>query len=348
MRNPVIDDSHSQVFRQNTGWFAVRLAMLVLLLAPLDRAVADQQWATRDAALMGTRISVTVAGVPAETANAAIDAVLAEISRIEQLMSTYIDESAISAINRDAHRGPVAAGAELYGLIEQSLAFSRMSDGAFDITYDSVGQHYDFRAGKRPDDATTERERVRIGYNQLSLNPDDYSIAFSHEGVRINLGGIAKGYAVEQAVGVLARFGVRHAMISAGGDTRLVGDRLGQPWIVGIQNPRADDSVAVRLGLADEAISTSGDYERYFEADGVRYHHIVSPQSGRPAEGVRSASVIGPNGVWTDALSTTVFVLGVEAGLALIDSLADYEAVIVDERQRLHYSHGLAAGDVAE
>ncbi|MEM8983807.1 MAG: FAD:protein FMN transferase [Pseudomonadota bacterium] len=323
--------------------------MLLLLLSTGNSVVAaDAPWATRDAALMGTRISVTVAGVSPATAEAAIDAALAEISRIEQLMSTYIADSAISAINRDAHRGPVVAGEELYSLIEQSLMFSELSDGAFDITYDSVGQHYDFRAGKRPDEETTERERARIGFQQLTLNPEDHSVAFAHEGVRINLGGIAKGYAVERAVAVLARFGVRHAMVTAGGDTRLVGDRLGQPWIVGIQNPRADDSVAVRLGLADEAISTSGDYERYFEADGVRYHHIVAPKSGRPAQGVRSASVIGPNGVWTDALSTTVFVLGVEAGIALIDSLADYEAVVVDARQRLHYSHGLAAGNVAE
>ncbi|MEL7537403.1 MAG: FAD:protein FMN transferase [Pseudomonadota bacterium] len=301
-----------------------------------------EDWTTRDAALMGTRISVTVAGTESAKANEAIDAALAEIGRIEQLMSTYIEDSTISAINRHADKQAVAAGEELFGLIATAIRFSELSGGAFDITYDSVGQHYDFRAGKRPDDATTERERALIDFRQLELDGDAFTVRFARSGVRINLGGIAKGYAVERAVDVLRRFGVTNAMVSAGGDTRLLGDRLGQPWVVGIQNPRSEDGVAVRLGLADEAISTSGDYERFFEADGVRYHHIVSPQSGRPAKGVHSTSVIGPDGVWTDALSTTVFVLGVAEGLALIEQLPKYEAIVVDDRQRLHYSRGLA------
>ena len=319
----------------------VRLLSVALLALPTT-LVASGEWTTRDVALMGTRVSITVAGVETATANTAIDAALAEIERIEGLMSTYKADSAISAINRDAHARGVAAGEELYRLVEQSIHFSTLSGGAFDITYDSVGQHYDFRAGKRPDDATTAREQALIDYRQLILEPEGHTVRFSRKGVRINLGGIAKGYAVERAAERLRDHGIRHAMVSAGGDTRLLGDRLGKPWVVGIQNPRADDQVAVRLGLADEAISTSGDYERYFEADGERYHHIVSPASGRPAKGVRSASVIGPDGVYTDALSTTVFVLGVSAGIALIDSLDGYEAVVVDDQQRLHYSRGLA------
>ena len=309
--------------------------------SPVAADTADT-WTTRDAALMGTRISVTIVGADSDTANAAIDAVLDEISRIEQLMSTYIDDSTISRVNREAHQGPVPAGAELVGLVRAATRFSELSGGAFDITYDSVGQHYDFRAGTRPDDATTERERALIGYRQVVLDEAENTIRFTREGVRINLGGIAKGYAVERAADILRRHGIDHAMVSAGGDTRLVGDRLGQPWVVGIQNPRADEQVAVRLGLEDEAISTSGDYERFFEADGERFHHIVSPASGRPAKGVRSASVIGPDGVYTDALSTTVFVLGVAKGIALIDTLDGYEAIVVDDRQKLHYSQGLA------
>ena len=329
---------------KNSRWWLSRLALLAL---GAQAEAQSDDWTTRDAALMGTRVNVTITGVDRETANEATDAALAEIARIEALMSTYIDESTISLVNREAHLGPVPAGAELFGLVAAAIEFSRLSGGAFDITYDSVGQHYDFREGKRPDEATTEREAALIGYEQLVLDDTAKTIRYTREGVRINLGGIAKGYAVERAAAVLADFGIGNAMVSAGGDTRLLGDRGGKPWVVGIQNPRAADDVAVRLGLADEAISTSGDYERYFEADGERYHHIVSPSSGRPAKGVRSASVVGPDALYTDALSTTVFVLGVEAGLALIDTLDGYEAIVVDDRQKLHYSRGLAPPESA-
>jgi thiamine biosynthesis lipoprotein len=130
-------------------------------------------------------------------------------------------------------------------------------------------------------------------------------------------------------------------LLNAGGDTRVVGDRRGQPWIVGIRHPRLDDAVVTRLPLVDEAISTSGDYERFFEEDGQRYHHIINPSTGRPSEGILSATVIGPDATVTDGLSTTAFVLGVEQGIALVDSFEQYELVIVDAAGSLFYSSGL-------
>jgi len=307
---------------------------------------AAAAWLDHSEAMMGTRVSVRLwhedGEASRQAAAAAVDAAIAEIDRIEQLMSTYIQDSRISEINRDAAQRPVPAGEELYGLVETALRVSRLTDGAFDITYDSVGQHYDYRAGRRPDAGTIEEEIARLDYRLVTLVPEDHAIRFARDGVRINLGGIAKGYAVERAVAVLAESGHRHAIVTAGGDSRLLGDRGGEPWVVGVRDPRSAAGVAVRLPLVDEAISTSGDYERYFEEDGVRYHHILAPDTGEPARGVYSATVVGPDGVLTDALSTSVFVLGVERGLALIEELPGYEAVVIDAGGRMHYTAGLA------
>ncbi|TDJ42455.1 MAG: FAD:protein FMN transferase, partial [Gammaproteobacteria bacterium] len=152
-----------------------------------------------------------------------------------------------------------------------------------------------------------------------------------------------KGYAVERVIEMLADAGIRHALATAGGDTRLLGDRRDKPWIVGIRDPNDKDAVFTRLALNDEAISTSGDYERYFIEDGKRYHHILRPVDGKPVEGVRSVTVIGPDATMTDGLSTSIFVMGPEAGLAMIAKLPDYEAVVITDEQ-LFYSEGLNPG----
>jgi thiamine biosynthesis lipoprotein len=147
---------------------------------------------------------------------------------------------------------------------------------------------------------------------------------------------------VDRSISILRRLGIEHAMVTAGGDTRLLGDRRGQPWIVGIRDPRGDGSMVMRMPLENEAISTSGDYERYFEQDGVRYHHILVPGTGESARELRSVTIIGPDATQTDGLSTSVFVLGVERGMALVAGLPDVEAVIVDREGRIYYSDGLA------
>ena len=140
----------------------------------------------------------------------------------------------------------------------------------------------------------------------------------------------------------------RNAIVTAGGDSRLLGDRRGQPWIVGIRDPRQDGKVAIRLPLQDEAVSTSGDYERYFDEGGIRYHHIIEPATGTPADAVHSVTVVGPDGVLTDALSTSVFVMGVDQGLRLLATLPDYEGIVIDASGQMYYSTGLKPPDVAE
>lgn len=270
-----------------------------------------------------------------------VDSAFEEVARIEGLMSTYIDESEISEINRIASEGPVRAGDELINLILRSLDISMLTHGAFDITYDSVGQHYDFRARRRPDTETVQEELKHVDYRLVEVDRLEGTIRFRESGVRINLGGIAKGYSVERAVGLLRSRGIRHGIVTAGGDSRLLGDRRGQPFMVGIRDPRKEGEVVLSIPLEDEAISTSGDYERYFEEDGKRYHHIIEPATGLPAGGVRSATIVGPDAVLTDALSTSVFVLGVDRGLRLIATLPDYEGIVIDAQDRLYYSDGL-------
>lgn len=291
--------------------------------------------------MMGTEISVHLWHENAEQGMSVVEETFTEITRIEALMSTYIEGSEISEINRSAADAPVAAGDELINLILRSLDISVLTHGAFDITYDSIGQYYDFRERRRPDAATIQEGLERIDYRLVEVDRLEGTVQFLAPGVRINLGGIAKGYAVEQAVKLLRSRGILHGIVTAGGDSRLLGDRRGQPFMVGIRDPRNEGEVVLTIPLEDEAISTSGDYERYFEEDGKRYHHIIEPMTGEPAGGIRSTTIVGPDAVLTDALSTSVFVLGVDRGLRLIATLPDYEGIVIDAEGRLFYSDGL-------
>ena len=308
----------------------------------LVSGTAGAEWHADARPKMGTEVSVYFWHENEAEGNAIVEEIYAEVDRINALMSTYVETSQISDINRRAADEAVVAGEELFQLIRRSLDISVLTRGAFDITYDSVGQHYDFRERRRPDDATVEAERRHIDFRYVELDQGNGTVRFAQQGVRINLGGIAKGYVVERGVDILQRHGVDYGVVTAGGDSRLLGDRRGRPWMIGIRDPRKDDDVAISVPLEDEAISTSGDYERYFDEDGTRYHHIIRPSSGRPVEGVHSATVIGPDAVMTDALSTSVFVMGVDDGLTLIGCLPDYEAIVIDAEGRIFYSSGLA------
>jgi len=321
---------------------AIRKPSFVLVCLLLA-APAWAEWLSDEQEKMGTRVEVQLWAADRSEGLRLLERSMAEFDRIENLMSTYIPESEISRVNRLAYQEPQAISAELYSLIEIALRVSEMTDGAFDITYDSVGVLYDFRKRRKPSSMEIQDQLQSIGYRLVVLDEISRTVKFTDPGVRINLGGIAKGYAVEQVIKLLAKSGIEHALATAGGDTRLLGDRIGKPWIVGIRDPNKSNAVFTRLALQDEAISTSGDYERYFIEDGKRYHHILRPADGLPVEGVRSVTVIGTDGTYTDALSTSLFVMGPEKGLTLIESLPDYEAVIITDEQ-LFYSAGLNPG----
>ena len=302
---------------------------------------ADADWHREEAPIMGTLITVELWHEDAARGKALTVAVLDEMHRIDRLMSTYKPDSELSLVNIRAAQEPVTVSRELQGLVISALAFSDVTGGAFDITYASAGKYYDYREGIKPTAAQLEHALPAIDYRHVKLDTVNSTIAFTHPGVRIDLGGIAKGYAVDQSIAMLRKAGVGNALVSAGGDTRVIGERWGRAWKVGIRDPRKRDGVVTMIPLKDLAISTSGDYERFFEEDGVRYHHILNPGTGQSTSAVHSASIIGSNATTTDALSTSIFVMGVEKGLQLIDSLPDTEAVIIDNQGRMHYSAGL-------
>lgn len=315
--------------------------MLLTLAALAATAATDGAWYQREAAIMGTRIAVELwAKTPAE-GDAAIDAVMQEMQRVDILMSHYKPESQLSRINARGGAGPVKVDRELFDLIALSLEYSRLTDGAFDITYASVGYLYDYRKHVRPDEAQIEAHLAAVDWRSLELDPAQSTVRFARPGMRIDLGGFAKGYAVDRSIALLEARGIEHASVSAGGDTRILGDRFGRPWIVGIRHPDDPDRVILRIPLEDAALSTSGDYERYFDADGVRYHHIIDPRTGHSASKVRSATIIAATATETDGLSKTAFVLGPQEALEIIARIPGVDAVFVGPDGKVYYSAGL-------
>jgi thiamine biosynthesis lipoprotein len=241
-------------------------------------------------------------------------------------MSPHKPTSELSRINREAFDRAVPLGEEMFGLLTKAQEFSALSAGAFDITYAAVGQLYDYRAGVRPDEAALVAARAAVGWKHLRLDAHTRTLRFGQPGMRIDLGGFAKGYAVDNAITLL--------------------HRRGRPWTVAIRDPRRADEVIAVLPLEDTAISTSGDYERYFderEPGGqiTRHHHLIDPATGRSPRNVTSVTILAPDGLTAEALSKTVFVLGPARGLELLETIPGVDAVIIDSRGRLHATPGL-------
>jgi thiamine biosynthesis lipoprotein len=313
----------------------------LLLVIALDSPLAFAQWHQQERAIMGTAVRVELWDEDANHAQAAMAAVMDEMERINQLMSPHIASSELARINREAAARDVEISAEMFLLISKAQRISRLSNGAFDITFAALGERYDYRQAKAPSETTVKALLPAINYRHIKLNEQNKTIRFDHSSVVIDLGGIAKGHAVDRSIALLAARGIEHALVTAGGDTRLLGDKRGRPWMVAIKDPRNADKQAVVMPLEDIAISTSGDYERFFLDGDERVHHILNPASGKSAGAVQSVSIIAADATTTDGLSTTVFVLGVEKGLALVNSLPGVDAVIIDNQHKVHYSSEL-------
>lgn len=331
---------------------------VAFMLTFLASHISTAEWATHEFDVMGTRASVELWADKDMQASKLFAAVENEMRRIERVMSPYIETSELSAINRLDKNEILNISSEMYTVINKALYFSDITHGAFDISFASVGFLYDYRQRRQPDELTRLQSLAAVDYKSILLAKPyieedlagQYTIQFLREGMKIDLGGIAKGYAVDQSIAILKEQGVLSALVSAGGDTRILGDRGKAnasaetlPWIVGIKHPRDKTQQAMRLPLSDTAISTSGDYERFFIENGERIHHIIHPATGKSSSGIVSATVIGPESISCDALSTSIFVLGVEKGLKLIDEIIDYDAIIIDTDGKVHYSSGLTA-----
>ena len=313
------------------------LALLGWTLPTPSRA----EWRDRTEAIMGTRIYVEVWSEDAAKGDEAIAAVMAEMTRIDELMSHYKPESELSQINARAAEEPVKVDPELFDLIKLSLHFSEITEGAFDITYASVGHLYDFPNHVHPTEAQIKSALPAVNFRNLLLDPVNHSVRFEHKGMRIDLGGIGKGYAVDRGIDILKARGIKHAVVTAGGDTRIIGDHMGRPWVVAIRHPDDENKIVTKIPLIDTAMSTSGDYERFFDENGVRYHHIIDPHTGHSASKVRSATILGPTATETDGMSKTAFVLGPEKALEIINRMPQYDAVFVRPDGKVLYSNGL-------
>ena len=315
---------------------------LIALLCIAWCGTARAEWFHRvDDGIMGTRIVVELWDDSDAHANTAIEAVLSEMRRIDETMSVYKPTSAVSKVNAEAAMHPVKISTELFDLLQKAVEFSRITEGAFDITYASVGYMYDFRKHVKPTEQQIETALPGVDYHHLIFDKKNQTIKFSQAGVRIDLGGIAKGYAVDCGIRILQAQGIAHALVNAGGDSRIIGDRFGKPWIVGIRHPDDASRVIAKIPLVDTALSTSGDYERYFDEDGVRYHHIIDPKTGHSASKVRSATIMAPTATQTDGLSKTAFVLGPEKAMEIYNRIAGVDAIVVAPDGSVLYSKGL-------
>ncbi len=321
------------------------LVLIVALLLPLS---ARAEWYSDTQAIMGTAVSVELWLDDPAAAKAAGDAVMDEMRRIDQTMSPWIETSELALINREAVDHPVKISAEMMYLLQRSLYYSKLSNGAFDISFASVGYMYDYRKHIEPTKAEIAEHLSAIDYRAIILDEKASTVHFLKPGMRIDLGGIAKGYSVDQGAQILQAHGVTNAIVTAGGDSRILGDRRGRPWMVGIKDPRRLDKVAVMLPLSNTALSTSGDYERYFMDGDRRVHHIINPRTGMSATGIRSVSVMTAHGIDSDALTKPLFILGVEKGMAIIDKIPGVDAVVIDDKGQMFYSKNLAPPSAAK
>jgi thiamine biosynthesis lipoprotein len=311
-------------------------------------------WVVRDEVVMGTVIHVELWADDRRAGQAAAAAVIDEMHRIDRTMSPHKPASELSRINREAGRRAVPLSDEMVALIERALHFSRLSDGAFDISYAAVGALYDYRARIRPDAAQLARARALVGWRKLELDVHARTLRFAEDGMRIDLGGFAKGHAVDRAAALLQRRGIASAYVSAGGDSRVIGQRRidgdaqgrSRPWHVAIRDPRGSGAVAV-LPLVDASVSTSGDYERCFDDAAGRCHHLIDPATGTSPSHVHSVTIVAPDGLTSEALSKAVFVLGAARGLALVETLPGVDAVVIDAQGAMHVSSGLLDGRAA-
>jgi thiamine biosynthesis lipoprotein len=322
-----------------------RLLRASWLLAILWPVLVHAEWFRREEAVMGTRIYVELWAEEPAAGEAAVAAVIGSMREVDEMMSTYKPTSQLSRVNAQAAAAPVQVDRELFEVIRASLEFSQLTGGAFDVTYASVGYLYDFRARQRPTDAQISKALPGVNWRNVRLDAAARTVKFDRPGMRIDLGGIAKGYAVDRAIRLLQQRGIAHAVVSAGGDSRIIGDRFGRPWIVGIRHPDDPKRVVTRIPLVDTAMSTSGDYERYFDEDGVRYHHILDPKTGRSASKVRSATILAPTAMQTDGLSKTAFVLGAEEALKIIARIPGVDAIFVTPEGKVLYTPGLQPAD---
>ena len=291
--------------------------------------------------MMDTFVTVTVYFPDEKTAEEAISAAFSRMEEIERIASIFDAQSEVSQLNRDGHLE--APSDDLLKLVTMSEDYSRITDGYFDITVQPLLDLW--AGGLWQESEAVQQSRIDeamelVGWDKIGI--EDNSIYFKVEGMKITLGGIAKGYAVDEALGILSNWGIKHALVNAGGDMATLGSKPeGEPWVIALVNPDDTSQSLATFSFSDKAIATSGNYERYFNPEKT-VHHIIDPKTGYSAQECISVTIIAENATQADALATGVFVMGPEDGLNLVESLDNVECLIVDVNRIIHRSSGLA------
>ena len=295
--------------------------------------------------LMGNRFEFTVIAANEQEGNVAINAAIAEVQRIENLLTTFSDLSETSLINAHAGLSPVKVEEEVINLIERSIRVSEITDGAFDITYGSIDKrlwNFDPDMTSLPDEATALKSVGLIDYRNVILNKEKSTVFLKNKGMRIGFGGIGKGYAADKAKLVLQKLGIKSGIVNAAGDLITWGTQAsGHPWTVGIADPEQTDRPFSALKISDMAIATSGSYEKFATINGKRYSHTIDPKTGLPVSGVKSVSIICPSAELADALATPVVVMGVKIGLELINQIKQVACIVIDDNDRVYTSDNI-------
>jgi thiamine biosynthesis lipoprotein len=328
--------------------FSVQMCILMLLCSVYAGCVGirtdhESVVVTRAQMQMGTLVRITAVARSESVAHAAATAGFAEIRRLEEVLSTWIPTSELSRVNAAAGVMPVKVSLATLVVVQRAIQVAEITDGGFTIAIGPVVDAWNVIEGQQiPAESELDALRPLVDLQAVHVNLREQTIFLAKAGMRIDVGGIGKGYAADQAVVALRNAGAIAGVVALSGDIKTFG-RLpdGKMFPVGIQHPRQDGAVLAWIDLRDEAISTAGDYERFFERNGVRYHHILDPRTLQPARACQSVTVIAREGVWADGLDTGIFVMGPERGMELVEQLPDVEAIIVDAEGRLLISSGL-------
>ncbi|AKU90166.1 Thiamin biosynthesis lipoprotein ApbE [Vulgatibacter incomptus] len=293
--------------------------------------------------IMGTWFELTVAARDAGSATELAQTARDELMRLDRLMSEWRADSPVSAVNRAAGAAPVRVEREVFDLVAKAVEAAERSGGAFDPTWAGmrgVWRFGDAMDGQVPSDEEIESSRALVDYRKVRLDPEADSIFLESPGMALGLGGIAKGYAIDRLASLLRRAGAKDFVVKLGGDLYAAGRHGDRPWVAGIQDPRNPSRVLASLEVEDRSFSTSGDYERFFVKDGVRYHHIIDPATGRPATASRSVTALCTDATTSEVVTKPVFILGPDRGLPYAAALG-CEVVVVDASGALHVSPGL-------
>lgn len=317
------------------------IPIALLLLSVISMA---QQPYKRTLKLMGSRFDITVVAENENIGNAYIDTAVAEITRIEKLISSWNPSSQTSIINKNAGIQPVKVDSELFQLIERAIGISKLTDGAFDISYASMDRIWKFDGSmtQMPSEKELSESVAYVGFQNIILDKDHSTVFLKREGMKIGFGGIGKGYAADKAKSLLQSIGVTAGIINASGDMNTWGRQpSGEEWKVAITNPLDKTKSYGLLPITNGAVVTSGNYEKFVEFNGKRYSHIIDPRSGMPSTGIISVTVFAPKAELADALATSVFVMGIEVGLNRINQLPNIECIIINETGNVFTSNSI-------